>query len=138
MLKRIFALVGLMALMVLMTGLLSAAAPVPVTTITVVQGLPPVLQVGETYNVVVQVESDQPFIYAQALPAAYYPGRGVTASQGDHVGQGTSATLVIPFYAKGSTAGFAGGVAPVSVSAGARYQGGYLVFQRFDFTVQVP
>ena len=136
--KRIFSLVGVMALMVLMTGFLTAAAPVPVTTITLVQGLPSVMQVGETYNVVVQVESDQPFIYAQALPAAYYPGRGVVAAQGDHVGQGTNVTLVIPFYAKGSTAGFAGGVAPVSVSAGARYQGGYLVFQRFEFTVQVP
>jgi hypothetical protein len=136
--KRIFTVIGLMALMVLMTGLLSAAAPVPVTTFTVVQGLPPVMQVGETYNVVVQVESDQPFTFAQALPSAYYPGRGVVAAQGDHAGQGTSATLVIPFYAKNSTAGFPGGTVPVSVSAGARYPGGYVAIQRFDFTVQVP
>ena len=136
--KRIFTVIGLMALMVLMTGLLSAAAPVPVTTFTLVQGLPPVMQVGETYNVVVQVESDQPFTFAQALPSAYYPGRGVVAAQGDHAGQGTSATLVIPFYAKNSTAGFPDGTVPVSVTAGARYAGGYLAFQRFDFTVQVP
>jgi len=136
--KRIFTVIGLMALMVLMTGLLSAAAPVPVTSFTVVQGLPPVMQVGETYNVVVQVESDQPFIFAQALPGMYFPGRGVVASQGDHAGQGTSATLVIPFYAKDSTAGFPGGTVPVSVSAGARYPGGYVAIQRFEFTVQVP
>lgn len=136
--KRILSLSGLMALMVLMTGLLSAAAPVPVTTFTLVQGLPPVMQVGETYNVIVQVESDQPFIFAQALPSAYYPGRGVVAAQGDHAGQGTSATLLIPFYAKTSTADFPGGSVPVSVSAGARYPGGYLTFQRFDFTVEVP
>ena len=136
--KRIFSLVGVMALMVLMTGFLTAAAPVPVTTFTLVQGLPPVMQVGETYNVVVQVESDQPFIYAQALPGMYFPGRGVVAAQGDHVGSGTSATLTIPFYAKNSTAEFPGGLAPVSVSAGARYQGGYVAIQRFEFTVQVP
>jgi len=138
MLKRILSLIGLMALMVLMTGLLSAAAPVPVTTFTLVQGLPSVMNVGETYNVIVRVDSDQPFMFAQALPSEFFPGRGVVAGQGDHAGQGTSATLVIPFYAKTSTAGFPGGTVPVSVTAGARYAGGYVAVQRFDFTVQVP
>jgi len=137
MLKRIISFIGLMALMVLMTGALTAAAPVPVTTFTLVQGLPTVMNVGDTATVIVRVESDQPFIFAQALPAAFFPGRGVVAAQGDHVGQGTTATLSVPFYAKTSTAGF-NGPALVSVSVGVRYAGGYIAVQRFDFAVQVP
>ena len=145
MLKRILSFISLMALMVLMTGALTAAAPVPVKTITLVQGLPAVMNVGDTATVKVQVESDQPFIFAQALPAAFFPGRGVVAAQGDHMGQNTEAMLEITFTAKGSTADFPGtpaspdgGVAPVSVSVGVRYAGGYVVVQRYDFTVQVP
>lgn len=143
--KRILAFIGLMALMVLLTGVLTAAAPVPVTTITLVQGLPAVMNVGDTATVKVQVESDQPFIFAQALPAAYFPGRGVVAAQGDHVGQNTQAMLEITFTAKDSTADFPGtptspngGVAPVSVTVGVRYAGGYVAVQRYDFNVQVP
>jgi hypothetical protein len=145
MLKRILSFIGLMALMVLITGVLTAAAPVPVTTITVVQGLPPVMNVGDTATVIVQVDSDQPFIFAQALPSAYFPGRGVVAAQGDHVGQNTQAILKITFTAKGSTADFpatadcpTGGVAPVSAAVGVRYGGGYIAVQRFGFCVQVP
>jgi hypothetical protein len=135
--KRIFSFIGLMALMVLMTGVLTAAAPVPVTTFTLVQGLPAVMNVGDTYTVIVQVESDQQFIFAQALPSEFFPGRGVVAAQGDHVGQGTTATLSVPFYAKTSTLGF-NGPALVAVSVGVRYGGGYIVVQRYDFSVQVP
>jgi hypothetical protein len=137
MLKRILSFISLMALMVLMTGALTAAAPVPVTTVTLVQGLPDVMNVGDTATVVVEVESDQAFIFAQALPATFFPGRGVVAAQGDHAGQGTSATLSVPFYAKTSTSGF-GGPALVSVSVGVRYAGGYIVVERYDFQVQVP
>ena len=143
--KRVLAFIGLIALMVLMTGVLTAAAPLPVTTITLVQGLPTVMNVGETRIVELRVESDQEFIFAQALPAAYFPGRGVVAGQGDHVGQSTEATLLIAFTAKSSTANFPGtptspdgGVAPVSVTVGVRYAGGYVAVQRYDFTVQVP
>jgi len=135
--KRIFSFLGLVALMVLMTGVLTAATPVPVTTFTLVQGLPAVMNVGDTATVIVQVDSDQPFIFAQALPAAFFPGRGVVAAQGEHVGQGTTATLSVPFYAKTSTSGF-NGPALVSVSVGVRYPGGYIAVQRYDFEVQVP
>ncbi len=136
--KRIFSFIGLVALMVLMTGILSAAAPAPTATFTLVQGLPSTMNVGETYTVIVQVDSVQPFIFAQALPATYFPGRGVVAAQGDHAGQGTSALLRVPFYAKTSTAGFPGGTVPVSVSVGVRYGGGTIDVQQYDFTVQVP
>ena len=136
--KRIFSLLGLVALMVLLTGVLTAAAPVPVTTITLVgDGLPAVMNVGDTSVVVVQVDSDQQFIFAQALPSEYIPGRAVVASQGDHVGQGTTATLSVPFYAKTSTDKF-GGQVLVHVTVGVRYSGGYVAVQRYDFLVQVP
>jgi hypothetical protein len=143
--KRLLAFIGLMALMVLMTGTLTAAAPVPVTTFTLVEDLPAVMNVGDTYTVEVRVESDQEFIFAQALPAAYFPGRGVVAAQGDHVGQGNFARLEVTFNAKSSTANFpgtancpSGGVAPVSVVVGVRYLGGYVDVRRFEFCVQVP
>jgi hypothetical protein len=137
--KRIFSLMGLVALMVLMTGILTAAAPVPVTTFTLVQGLPPVMNVGETYTVVVEVASDQQFTSVQAMPDFQYAGKGVVAVQGgDRSGSGTTAALVVTFKAKSSTARMPGGVVPVSVIVGVRYSGGYVAVQQYDFTVQVP
>jgi hypothetical protein len=139
MLKRVLLVIGLLVLAALLTGVLTAAAPVPNVTITLVSGLPSTMKVGDTATVVVQVTSDQEFNFAQMLPDHYYPGRGVVAVQGgDHAGSGTTTTLEITFKAKGSTANFQDGVAPVSVVAGARYQGGYVVSQRFDFFVAVP
>jgi hypothetical protein len=135
--KRFLFILGLMMLMVLMTSILTAAAPMPTTTFTLVSGLPEVMNVGESYTVVVRVDSNQPFIFAQALPTAYFPGRGVVGNKGDHAPGGTSALLEVTFTAKGSTAKF-GGAVPVSVVAGARYQGGVTVSQRFDFFVSVP
>lgn len=138
--KRIFSLIGLVALMVLLTGVLTAAAPVPVTTFTLVDGLPSVMNVGETYTVVVQVASDQQFTSAQAMPDFQYAGKGVVAVQGgDRVGQqNANTTLQVTFKAKGPTAKMPGGVVPVSVIVGVRYGGGYVAVQRYDFTVQVP
>ena len=137
--KRIFSLIGLVALMVLLTGVLTAAAPVPVTTFTLVQGLPSVMNVGETYTVVVQVASDQQFTSAQAMPDFQYAGKGVVSVKGgDRSGSGTSATLEVTFKAKSSTARMPGGVVPVSVVVGVRYGGGYVAVQQYNFTVQVP
>jgi hypothetical protein len=139
MLKRNFSLIGLVALMVLMTGVLTAAAPTPVTTFTLVQGLPSIMNIGETYTVIVEVASDQPFLSASALPDTYYPGRGVVAVQGgDRVGQGTSATLQVTFKAKSTITKAEDGIAPVSLVIGVRYAGGYVAVQQYDFAVQVP
>lgn len=140
MLKGILSFIRLTALVVLLTGALTAAAPVPVTTFTLVEGLPAVMNVGETHTVTVHVDSDQEFLFAQALPSFQFVGKGVVAVQGgDHVGRDTSATLNLTFKAKSSTANFpGGGVAPVSVVVGVRYAGGYIAVQRYDFTVQVP
>jgi hypothetical protein len=140
--KRFMALFGLLILSVLLASALIAAAPGPApnVTFTLVSGLPATMNVGETATVVVEVNSEQEFIFAQMLPTFYYPGRGVVAINGgsDRARSGTSATLEITFEAKGSTADFIGGAAPVSVIAGVRYQGGQLVTQRFDFNVVVP
>lgn len=137
MLKRTFSFLALTVLLVLLTGVLTAAAPVPHPVFTQVSGLPETMNVGDTATVVIQVESDQPFVFAGALPTAYFPGRGVVANQGDHARGGTSATLEVTFTAKGSTAEF-GGAVPVSVVAGVRYKGGVTISQSFDFMVNVP
>jgi len=140
--KRIFPKIVLMLVIVLLSSFITAAAPLPVTTFTLVQGLPSTMNVGETFTVVVEVESvsDVPFIFAQALPAMQFPGRGVVGAVGDHVGQGTKATLEVTFTAKESTSDFPNspGYSPVSVTVGVRYPGGYVVAQRFDFVVTVP
>jgi len=138
--KRIISMIGLLVLMVLMTGVLTAAAPVPEPTIRLVKRLPSTMIVGETSTVVVQVDSDQPFISATALPSFQFPGKGVVAVQGgDRAGSGTSATLKVTFKAKSPTTEFPeGGVAPVHVVVGVRYGGGYVVVEDFVFNVTVP
>jgi hypothetical protein len=137
--KRVISMVGLLALMALLTGVLTAAAPLPVTTFTLVSGLPSTMNVGETYTVVVQVESDQPFLFAQALPSFQYVGKGVVAVQGgDHAGRGTSATLEIIFQAKSPTTKIPNGIAPVHAVVGVRYPGGYVAVQDYLFNVTVP
>jgi len=134
-----FAFAGLIALMVLVTGALSAAAPLPVTTFTLVSGLPATMNVGDTYTVVVQVDSDVPFNSALANPSFQFPGKGVVAVQGgDHAGSGTSATLEITYKAKSDTSKMPGGYAPVYFVAGVRYGGGYVAVQEYLFNVTVP
>jgi hypothetical protein len=137
--KRYFSLFSLTILMVLMIGLLTAAAPVPNTTFTLVEGLPLTMNIGDTHTVIVHVESDQEFLIAQALPSFQFPGKGVVAVQGgDHAGSGLSATLRVTFQAKSSTAQFPGGVAPVYVVVGVRYAGAYVASERYPFNVTVP
>ena len=139
MLKRSVLLIGLVGLMILLTGLLTAAAPTPVTTFKLVQGLPPTMNVGETYTVVVQVDSDLPFSNVHANPSFQFPGKGVVAVQGgDRVGAGMSATLEITYKAKSDTSKMPGGYAPVYFVVGVRYGGGYVAVQEYVFNVTVP
>lgn len=129
----------LIALSIVLAASLSVAAvPAPIISITLVSGLPSEMQVGESHTVVVEVDSDQPFISAMALPDLQFPGKGVVAQGGDHATRGMTATLEVTFIAKGSTAQMPGGVDPVAVVAGVRYANGYVVSERFDFTVAVP
>jgi hypothetical protein len=130
---------SVLAISILIICLFTAAAPLPDTTFILVQGLPETMNVGETYTVIVQVESDQQFISAQALPSFQYPGKGVVAVQGgSRSGSGTSATLAITYLAKSSTARMEHGVAPVHFVVGVRYGGGYVVVRDYVFNVAVP
>jgi hypothetical protein len=130
---------SVLVLCILVINLLTAAAPVPNVTFTLLQGLPEVMNVGAAYTVIVQVESDQPFLFAQALPSFQYVGKGVVAVQGgDHSGRGTTATLEITYRAKSSTAQMPDGVAPVYAVVALRYPGGYVASEQYVFYVTVP
>ena len=87
---------------------------------------------------VIKVVSEQPFIWAMALPDLQFPGKGVIAQGGDHAAGGTTAKLEVTFTAKSSTAEMPGKVVPVAVVVGVRYTNGYVVSQQFDFEVVVP
>ena len=137
--KKLFSYVGLALMMVLMTGVLTAAAPAPNVTFNLVQGLPSTMNVGDTYTVVVEVSSDVPYNVLLALPDLHYPGKGVVHVQGgDHVGSGTSATVEVTFTAKTDTSKMPDGKDLVAVVVGARFKGGVVVYERFDFQVTVP
>ena len=66
--KKLFYYIGLALMMVLMTGVLTAAAPAPNVEFELVQGLPATMNIGDTYTVVVNVTSDVPFNAVQAMP----------------------------------------------------------------------
>ena len=149
--KRLFYLFSLTMLLILMTGILTAAAPMPNTSIELVgpvelqvlndpQAPTPTLtmNVGDTLTVRVEVKSDQRFLFAQALPSFFFPGRGVVAVQGgDHAGSSTSATLEITFKAKSPTAAIDSNGVPVHMVVGVRYPGGLVVVRDFLFNVIV-
>jgi len=134
--KRFF---SVLVLAIVMIGALTAAAPIPKTTFTLVKELPSTMNVGDVYTVVVQINSDQEFISATALPSFQYAGKGVVAVQGgDRAGRGRSATLELTFKAKGPTTNMLDGVAPVYVVVGVRYGGGYVAVEQYIFNVMVP
>ena len=136
--KKLFSYVGLSLMMVLMTGVLTAAAPAPTVEFTLVQGLPSTMHVGDTYTVVVQVTSDVPFTSVQAMPNPHYPGKGVVPVMGgDHAGAGTSATVEVTFTAKSLPVKLPDSKDIMDVVVGARYQGGVLVVQYFHFEVTI-
>ena len=137
--KKLLSYIGLALMMVLMTGVLTAAAPVPDVTFELVQGLPETMNVGEAYTVIVDVTSDVPFNGVQAMPDLQYPGKGVVHVQGgDHAGAGTSARVEVTFMAKTDTSKMPGSKDIVAVVVGARYKGGVVVGQAFSFEVSVP
>jgi len=136
--KRSFSYFGLALLIVLMTGVLTAAAPMPNVQIKLVSGLPSTMHIGDTYTVVVDVTSDVPFNSVQAMPDPQYPGKGVVPVQGgDHAGPGTSATVEVTFTAKSAPERLPGGKDVMAVVVGVRYKGGVVVGEEFPFEVTV-
>ena len=137
--KKLFSYIGLALMMVLMTGVLTAAAPAPTVTFNLVQGLPSTMNVGESYTVIVEVTSDIPFNAVQAMPDPQYPGKGVVSVMGgDHAGSGTSATVEVTFMAKTDTSKMPNGQDVMAVVVGVRYKGGVVVGETFPFYVSVP
>lgn len=129
--------ISILVLAFITVSFLTAATPT--TDIKLIHGLPSKMNVGDLAMVTIQVNSDQEFVSAMALPSFAYPGKGVVAVQGgDRAGSGTSAVLNVTFQAKSSTAKMADGVAPVYVVVGVRYGGGYVASQQFLFYVKVP
>ncbi|HEX2909044.1 MAG TPA: hypothetical protein VHO69_19380 [Phototrophicaceae bacterium] len=131
----------LLALGIFSTVVLAAPGnTTPNVTITVLN-LPPdgilELGVGESYTFDILVVSDQPFKSAMALPAAYFPGRGIFFHGSDHASQNTTALLHLTVTGKGSTAELPNGANPASINVGVRF-GGLTVGQTFDFGVAVP
>ena len=146
MIKRINILLLCVSVIAILTIAAAPVPPQPNVTITLVQGLPEVMELGQTYYVEVTVSSDIPFNFAMAMPDMFYPGRFVVAHGPDRSHSGTEATLSIPFMAKGSTIGLPAmpelGVpadhAPVAVVVGARYKQGVVVAEQYSFNVKVP
>ena len=137
--KKLFSYIGLALMMVLMTGVLTAATPAPNVTFELVSGLPATMNVGDTYTVVVNVTSDVPFNAVQAMPDPQYPGKGVVPVKGgDHAGAGTSANVEVTFTAKTDTSKMPDGLDVMAVVVGVRYQGGVVVGEVFPFEVSVP
>jgi len=136
--KKSFSYFGLALLIVLMTGVLTAAAPMPKVQFKLVSGLPSTMHVGDTYTVVVDVTSDVPFNSVQAMPDPQYPGKGVVPVQGgDHAGPGTSATVEVTFTAKSAPERLPGGKDVMAVVVGVRYKGGVVIGEVFPFEVTV-
>jgi len=136
--KSFFSYVGMALLMVVMAGVLTAAAPAPNVTFNLAQGLPSTMHVGDTYTVIVEVTSDLPFNSVQAMPDLQYPGKGVVPVKGgDHAGAGTSAVVEVTFTAKSAPDRLPGGKDVMAVVVGVRYKGGVVVGQSFPFEVTV-
>lgn len=144
--KRIKYILLCVSLLAFLTVAAAPVPPQPNVTFTLIQGLPEVMVLGQTYYVEVSVTSDIPFNYAAAMPDLFYPGRFVVAHGPARSGSGTEATLSLPFTAKGSTIGLQAmsdlGVpadhAPVTVAVGARYKQGVVVAEFYTFNVKVP
>ena len=109
------------------------------------------LAVDESYTFDILITSDEPFVGAVAMTDSYYPGRGVFWHGTDRVNRSTSAVLHLTITGKESTADllavcdwpepgvcWPAGVAPVSIVAGMRYQGGATISEQFAFAVRAP
>lgn len=122
--------------------LILISTPAQASPATIVLNNPPPndileLGIGESYTFEVEVTSDEAFTWAMALSDVYFPGRGIFFSGHDIVNHDTTATLHLTVTGKNSTVNLPNGMNPAAVVAGVRYQGGVIVYERFDFGVVV-
>jgi hypothetical protein len=151
--KKLLATLGVIAVAALVCVPGAHAADGPDITITVLDlpDEPLVLAVGESRTFQIEITSTEEFIFAAAMPDAYYPGRGVIFRGRDQVTKDTTARLELTVTGKGSTAGFEpvcgwyaetsecspAGLAPLAIVAGVRFPGGIAVGEAFPFWVIV-
>lgn len=153
--KKLLAVISVVAMVVLLVCAASAQAQEPPNVRIKLVKPPPggllELAVDESHTFEVHITSSEPFISAMTMTDSYYPGRGIFSPGGDRAGQGTEAVLYVTITGKNSTADFLpvcdwpepgtcwpGGVAPVSIVTGVRFQGGVVVVEQFPFAVVVP
>ncbi len=157
--KRILFLSGIILITItLISSPVLAAGGKPGPNITVTLLNPPpdgvlVLGVGESYTFDILITSDEPFNSAVAKANMFYPGRGVFWHPGsDLAKQDTSALLHLTVIGKNSTADlpqvcdwptpgtpcFPAGTAPQQLYGAARFQGGMVSYESFNFAIQVP
>lgn len=148
--KTVFRVVIIVALVVVLASATSPVSAAPGVTFVLLDPLPTHLAVGETCIIRIQVNSDEPFLLAMAMPDKYYPGRGIFFNGIDLAHKNTEAILQLEVTGKESTADllavqdwpttedWPAGVAPAAVVVGVRYQGGAVVSQQFVFAVAVP
>lgn len=153
--KKLLVVVSVMTVAVLLVCAPSSQATAAPTATIRVRKLPPSgileLAVGESHTFEIHITSKEPFVLAMALTNAYYPGRGIYWHDSDRATQDTSAVLYLTMTGKGATADLPAvcdwpepgdcwpeGVAPVSIAAGVRYEGGQVVAEEFAFAVEVP
>ena len=151
--KKVLGTIGVVVAIALLTGMASLATA---ASALIVPHDPPgqllVLDIGESYTFTIEIESDEPFILAMAMPDVYYPGRAIEFRGNDIAHQDESALLQLTMTGKGSTADFEQvcgwpepetkcwpeGTVPVSIVVGVRYRANEVVMERFDFAVKVP
>jgi hypothetical protein len=157
--KRIlFAICALAAVVLLLGAPPTQAAPPSPPEVTIVLLNPPPgglleLAVGESYTFDVDVEvlSEEPFLWAVAMTDEYYPGRALYWHGQDRVIRDTSALLSLTMTGKKPSADLPAvcdwpepwgcwpeGVAPASIVVGVRFQGGRVAVEQFAFAVLVP
>ncbi len=152
--KRFFlAFVTILLVAPLLVTPVSAAKSYPTVHITLLNPVPEgfELGVGQTYTFRIFITSDQPFLWATALPDAFYPGRGVYWHDNDRSGQANTAELQMTVKGKSSTAGlptvcdwptagtcWAEGTAPLAIAVGVRFKGGQVAAETFAFAIKVP
>ena len=138
--KRILFVLAIVLALVLANVPAFPAKAAPVATITLLNPPPSdllELAVGESYTFDILITSEEPFVFAMALPSAYYPGRGVFWHESDRESQSTSALLHLDDNRQETDRQPAGcvrlararnvlaeGAAPVMIAAGVRYKGG--------------
>jgi hypothetical protein len=121
----------------LRTGSAQAANPPTITFLNPPANGEVHLHVGESYTAHFHVDSDSEFVWARAIPSAYFPGRGVFTPNPDRSGQGTSADLSLTWTGKDSTADLGDGYNIVYAYIALNYKNNEKVYNQYELHIYV-